>query len=220
MLNMKIAAAGLMSAFRDMLCQSSGQGSSQWSKVHGSSTQGSSLIPMGQYEWKLSLCSVSLSPPNYGVLVRAVQKAVSQQAGTLLLREQNLALTAHSARAQQSFPRHAQPWPVTQGPRSGDDEINIVSIDCLNSDIMFSFSVFLGLFLSPSCQTSSCGRLLEGDTARVRVLEKVVCLLFLGVPSQDPHRPLQEKRSRTCTAATTCKEKLPALRCKYCKFRI
>lgn len=121
--------------------------------------KGHRLFPWDSTNGSCHSALLSLSPPNYGVLVRAVQKAVSHQAGTLLLREQNLALTAHSARAQQSFPRHAQPWPVTQGPRSGEDGINIVSIDCLNSDFMFSFSVFLGLFLSPSCQTSSCGRL-------------------------------------------------------------
>lgn len=57
MLHMKRAAAGLMSAFRDMLCQSNGQGSSQRSKVRVSPTQGPSLIPTGQYEWKVSLCS-------------------------------------------------------------------------------------------------------------------------------------------------------------------
>ena len=120
--------------------------------------KGHRLFPRDSTNGRCRSALLSLSPPNYGVSVRAVQKAVSQQAGTLLLREQNLPLTARSAWAQQSFPRHAQPWPVTQGPRRGEDGISIVSIDCLNSDLMFSFSVFLGLFLSPSCQTSSCGR--------------------------------------------------------------
>lgn len=36
--------------------------------------------------------------------------------------------------------------------------MSIASNDCLNSDLMFSLSVFFGLFLSPSRQTSSWGR--------------------------------------------------------------
>ena len=182
--------------------------------------KGHRLFPRDSTNGRRRSALLSLSPPNYGVSVRAVQKAVSQQAGTLLLREQNLPLTARSAWAQQSFARHAQPWPVTQGPRSGEDGISIVSIDCLNSDLMFSFSVFLGLSQSLLSNILLWKTVLEGDTARVRVTEQVVCLLFLGVPRQDPHRPLQEKRTRACTTATTWKVKLPALRCNYCKFRI
>lgn len=183
--------------------------------------KGHRLFPWDSTNGSCHSALLSLSPPNYGISVRAVQKAVSQQVGTLLLREQNLPLPARSAWAQQSFPHHAEPWPVTQGLRSGEDGINIVSIDCLNSDLMFSFSVFLGLFLSPSCQTSSCGRPSWKEIQpELELWRKQFVSSVPGVPSQDPHRPLQEKRPRDCATATTCKEKLPALRCNSCKFRI
>lgn len=144
-----------------------------------SPAQGSWLT--GQYEWELSLSLLG-----YGVLVRA-----------------------HCCFGSRIFLSSSGVLALAGGPWSGEGGISIISMGCLNSDLTFSCSAFLGLFLSPSCQTSSCSRAArkeiqpDSELRRKRLVSSVP-----GAPRKDPHRAPQEKRPRACSKATTSKGRL------------
>lgn len=67
---------------------------------------------------------------------------------------------ACSEQATCSLPHPVQLWPSSRGPNNGEERRNILTPDCLNSDLMFlSLSASLDLFFCDSCQASSCRRL-------------------------------------------------------------
>lgn len=174
MLNTKVAAAGLASAFRATLRQGNRQSGSPRAQVVCPQLKGHRLLPRdstnGSCHCSAATVTAELRRPGEGCA------------------EGRVAASGHSTRgtgtAELPAPRSA---PATRtGPRGGEDGINIVSIDCLNSDLMFSLSVSLGLFLSPSCQMSSRGRPSWKEIQPELVMERAVCVFCSWGPQPGP----------------------------------